>query len=128
MFGFFGPEAAQQPMPSAEHTRLMARGSRARDTALPELCPPKMAQGQAVNVTKPTDSPGGDPEPASAHPSLGKQNALEDYRKIWAWMEMAPAQEWICDKLYSPALSWKEHARAGRVGAGSLCPALLREV
>lgn len=40
------------------------------------------------------------------------------------WRMLAPVQEWICNKLYSPALSWKEYARAGCVCAGSLCWAL----
>lgn len=100
------PEQGAQPSPSRPSRRWL------RDR-------------QVCKCDKTTDSPGGDSQPTSAHPSLGKQRILdvEEGLGLDGWM-LAPAQERICDKLYSPALSWKEYARAGCVCAGSLCWAL----
>lgn len=57
-------------------------------------------------MTKPTGSPGGDSEPTSAHPSLGKQNILEDVQEDerWdgRWLQFRSGSAINCIPLPSP--------------------------
>lgn len=57
-------------------------------------------------MTKPTDSPGGDSEPASAHPSLGKQNIQEDVEEDvgldGGWLQFRSGSAINCVPLPSP--------------------------
>lgn len=57
-------------------------------------------------MTKPTDSPGGDSERVSAHPSLGKQNILEDVQEDVGldgrWLQFRSGSAINCIPLPSP--------------------------
>lgn len=102
-----------EPMPPTWHKAHSER-FKSKRSSLAQAIPPEDDSGtdRSVNVTKPTDSLWGDSAPTSAHPSLGKQNKLEDEQedqgrdKCWLQFRSGPAIN--CIPLPSPGRNMPE--------------------
>lgn len=89
--------------------RFKSRGSSPVQAIPPE---DDSGTGRSVNVTKPTDSLRGHSAPTSAHPSLGKQNRLEDVQEDLGhhdgWLQFRSESAINCIPLPSPGRNTPE--------------------